>query len=112
MRGVILLAVVAISTAAAAQLPDAKLQKLFEKNKSLLQRVDVHTPLLQPRSNTSGILILKEDHMPCVVPDVTAIAVMPNALPQLQIPAVAAIPNPVLKLDMQRSKIVQAPDAK
>lgn len=102
MKGLLFMLFIATGATAAAQLSDTDLKKIFEKNKRLLQKPNIQTPTLQlNRNDKAGVLSLRQDNMPCFVPDTRAIAAIPNAMPQLQIPAIAAIPNPALKRNLQ-----------
>jgi hypothetical protein len=115
MKVLLLLLCVGIAVSAAAQLTDGELKKITEKNKHLLQKAQFAEPIL-PRVlsvNAPGNVVpLKQDQMPCVVPDVKAITLIPNALTELTIPAIAAIPNPVFPKDRQTPAITPVPDSK
>jgi|GEM_PF-6493590 len=52
-----------------------------------------------PDNATPGVYALAEDRMPCVVPDLSAVAPMPNAWTRPEVPyqPAKAIPNPMDK---------------
>lgn len=115
MKVLLLLLCVGIAVSATAQLTDGELKKITERNQHLLQKAQFTKPIT-PRVlsvNAPGnIVLLKQDQMPCVVPDLKAIVPIPNALTELSIPAIAAIPNPVLSKDRQTPAITPIPDSK
>jgi|SRR6476661_5902593 len=103
-----------VSLAAIAQLPDAELKKITEKNLHLLQQADpqkmhLQSPVVVP---VPEVLTLPQDCMPYVVPNTKNLERIPNPLPELKIPDVAAIPNPALRKDLQMPAIIQTPGSK
>lgn len=115
MKGFFVLLFCATAATASAQRTNAELEKLFEKNKTLLQKVTIQAPMLHPgssKSYTAGVYPLPQDQMPCVVPDTKAIVAIPNALPTLSIPEIAAIPNPARKHTIVKSEPIQPPASK
>jgi hypothetical protein len=114
MKCFLLLLFSGLTGSALAQHTDTELKKITEKNIHLLQQAQFEktTPRVMIVNPLSNIVTLKQDHMPCVVPDIKAIVPMPNVLPDLTIPDVAAIPNPALPEDVQKSVSIQAPNSK
>lgn len=103
----LLLLVIMIASAASAQDFKTDLKKELKQQPLTLQKVDVRTPVLQPGITLSpGVYKLPQDNMLCLVPNTQAIVFMPNALPELTIPGVAAIPNPATGKGLQKAEIV------
>jgi hypothetical protein len=114
MKALFLLLLSSVAVSAWAQLTDGERKKITEKNLRLLQEAPF-SKTKQPVvivTIPETVFLLKQDQMPCVVPDVKAITPIPNALPQFTIPDLTAIPNSALPKDLQAPVILHAPGSK
>jgi len=85
---------------AAAQAVEPDIKKLIEKNQLSLLKLQAPGLVPQIPHTVTKQQTSLPGTMPCVVPDTSGLAAMPNALPERNVPAVAAIPNPGLKQGM------------
>lgn len=53
------------------------------------------------RTLTPGTYFLRQDNMPCIVPDTKEIAAIPNTAPSITLPFKTTIPNPSQKLKIE-----------
>ncbi|MCW3073241.1 MAG: hypothetical protein JWP69_310 [Flaviaesturariibacter sp.] len=109
MKILLLLAICAISFTASAQVMNQEmLKKRVEEFNNKYKDGDMpNVPLFKPKFQTnlasaspslvprrSGVHSLPQDGMPCIVPDVTEIAAMPNAATKMDV-FKSSIPNAV-----------------
>ena len=84
------------------QLPDTL--KKFKGNENAFQELKDYLQKKKLQNNSVAteqgrIIILPQDHMPCIVPDATVVAKIPNAWGNIVVPYISPyypIPNPGL----------------
>ena len=76
----------------------AKRMHLPQQKDSLIKQFKAY----MAKAKNDNIRYLPQDHMPWIVPDAAAIAIIPNAWPHVQVPFKSAIPNPMTPEDKSR----------